>query len=655
MLEQNFPIIPANIYKRRDGLTAENYEALYQESIERPEQFWGKQAKLLDFYHPWKNVYSGDWTKGEARWFENARLNACYNCVDRHLEKHGNEIALIWQGDDPNESEKITYQQLHEKISRCANVLLKYGIKRGDVVGIYLPMIPEAVISMLACARIGAIHCVVFAGFSAEALSSRLNETQCRLIITADEGLRGGKVIHLKQEVDKALESCPQVKTVLVVQRTKNNNINNNIKCMSERDVIYNTAIQQVSDYCECIEMDAEDPLFILYTSGSTGKPKGILHTTAGYLLYATLSFKIVFDYQPGDIYWCTADVGWITGHSYDVYGPLSNRATIVLFEGIPTYPDPGRFWQIIDKYQVNIFYTAPTALRALMREGDQWIQAYNLNSLRILGSVGEPINPAAWEWYFEVIGKKYCAIIDTWWQTETGGILITPIAGITDLKPGSATRPFLGIKPSITTQSIYSQPESSPLSQSDSDLVINQPWPGLMRSIYGNHQRFIDSYLTPVPGCYFTNDGARCDADGYYWITGRIDDVINTSGHRLGTAEIESALVGHPDIAEAAVVSYPHPIKGEGIYAFVTPKINIQPSEALKKALTQQVAQSIGAIAKPDVIHFTPALPKTRSGKIMRRILKKIAAGDTENLGDISTLADPKVVEFLMGSSQTT
>lgn len=624
-------LIPATLYQRRDGLTVEKYEQLYQKSIDNPELFWGEQAGIVHFSHPWETVLSGDWTQGEARWFDKARLNACYNCVDRHLENHAEDIALIWQADSPAESIKITYQELYEKVCRCANILKQYGIQKGDVVGIYLPMIPEAIVAMLACARIGAVHCVVFAGFSAEALATRLNETHCRLVITADEGLRGGKSIPLKQQVDKALEQSPQVKTVLMVKRT-----GHLVHWVEGRDVHYESAIQMVNAHCDCVDMDAEAPLFILYTSGSTGKPKGILHTTAGYLVYTALSFKTVFDYQPGDIYWCTADIGWITGHSYGVYGPLANCATVLIYEGIPTYPDAGRFWQIIDQHQVNILYTAPTAIRALMREDEAWIKQYHLDSLRILGTVGEPINPAVWQWYFEMIGKSRCPVIDTWWQTETGGFLITPIAGITPLKPGSATLPFWGIQPKLTHY-----PEG--------DLVITQPWPALMRTVYHNHPRFIDGYLMPVPGCYFTSDGAKCDAYGYYWITGRIDDVINSSGHRLSTAEIESAIVQHPDIAEAAVVGYPHPIKGDGVYAFVTPKIGVAVTEALKQALKQQVAKSIGAIAKPDVILFTPELPKTRSGKIMRRILKKIAAGETQDFGDTSTLADPSVINALL------
>jgi acetyl-CoA synthetase len=624
-------IIPENLYQRRDGLTAEQYEALYQESVKNPEQFWAKQAALLDFFSPWESVLTGDWTKGEARWFDKARLNACYNCVDRHLDAHGDDIALIWQGDNPTETTKITYRELHEKVSRCANILKKYGVQSGDVVGIYLPMIPEAIVSMLACARIGAVHCVVFAGFSAEALSSRLNETHCRLVVTADEGWRGGKIIALKKQVDEALKYSPQVETVLVVKRT-----GNPVHWLEKRDVCYNEAIQTVDSHSDCVEMESEDPLFVLYTSGSTGRPKGILHTSAGYLLYAAVTFKIVFDYQPGDIYWSTADIGWITGHSYGVYGPLVNRATILLYEGIPTYPDAGRFWQIIDQYHVNVFYTAPTAIRALMREGDEWVKKSHRSSLRILGTVGEPINPSVWEWYFNVVGNSKCPVIDTWWQTETGGFLITPVAGITPLKPGSATKPFWGIQPKLTEKT-------------KGNLLITAPWPALMRTVYNNHPRFIDGYLKHIPGAYFTGDGARCDADGYYYITGRIDDVINTAGHRLSTAEIESALVMHPDIAEAAVVGYPHEIKGEGIYAFVTPKANVKLTEELKKALIDQVVKHIGPIAKPDVIQFAHALPKTRSGKIMRRLLRKIASGETQDFGDISTLADSKVVEELL------
>jgi acetyl-CoA synthetase len=623
--------IPANIYKRRDGLTPKKYAALYEESIQHPEKFWEKQAALLDFTSPSESVLSGDWTKGDARWFDKGRLNACYNCVDRHLEKNGDDIALIWQGENPEETLKINYNVLHQKVSRCANILKRYGIERGDVVGIYLPMIPEAIISMLACARIGAIHCVVFAGFSAEALSNRLNETDCRLVITADEELRGGKSIPLKKQVDTALENSPQVKRVVVVRRT-----GNRIPWIRHRDVFYDKVEQQVNAHCECVDMESEDPLFILYTSGSTGKPKGILHTTAGYLLYTALTFKITFDYQPGDIYWCTADVGWITGHSYNVYGPLANRATVVIYEGIPSYPDPSRFWQIIDQHNINILFTAPTAIRALMREGDKWLETTKRDSLRILGTVGEPINPSVWEWYFKVVGNSKCPIIDAWWQTETGGFLITPIAGITPLKPGSATKPFWGIKPALSHET-------------DGNLVITAPWPALMRTVYKDHARFINSYLKSAPNAYFTGDGARCDKTGYYYITGRIDDIINTSGHRLSTAEIESSLVIHPDIAEAAVVSYPHDIKGEGVYAFVTPKAQTKISADLRKELIELVCKKIGSIAKPDLIHFAPALPKTRSGKIMRRILRKIAGGETKDFGDISTLADPEILQDLL------
>ncbi len=626
--------IPANIYKRRDGLTARKYAALYQESIQNPEKFWEKQASLIDFFSPWKSVFSGDWTKGKAKWFDKGRLNACYNCVDRHIESHGDDIALIWQGENTDETLKISYKTLHQKVNRCANILKKYGVKPGDVVGIYLPMIPEAIISMLACARIGAIHCVIFAGFSAEALSRRLNETNCQLVITADQGIRGGKFIHLKKQVDEALENSPQVKHVIIVRRT-----GNQIPLKRPRDVFYDKAERMVDAHCDYVEVESEDPLFILYTSGSTGKPKGILHTTAGYLLYTALTFKTVFDYQPGDVYWCTADVGWITGHSYSVYGPLANRATVLIYEGIPTYPDAGRFWQVIDQHQVNIFYTAPTAIRALMREGDEWIQKSKRDSLRILGTVGEPINPSVWEWYFNVVGNAKCPIIDTWWQTETGGFLITPVAGITPLKPGSATKPFWGIQPSLTEKD-------------KGNLIITAPWPALMRTVYKDQTRFIKSYLSPVKNAYFTGDGAKCDKNGNYYITGRIDDVINTSGHRLSTAEIESALVGHHHIAEAAVVGYPHDIKGEGVYAFVTPKAEVTLTEDLKKDLINRVSKVIGSIAKPDIVHFTQALPKTRSGKIMRRILRKIAAGETKDFGDISTLADPKIVEELLKKS---
>jgi acetyl-CoA synthetase len=567
------------------------------------------------------------------------KLNASYNCIDRHLEKHANRTAFIWEGDNPDDSKKISYKELHEEVCIFSNVLKKRGIKKGDRVCIYMPMIPEATYAMLACARIGAIHSVVFGGFSPESLKDRILDSDCQTVITADEGLRGGKTIPLKNNVDEAITECPNVHTVLVIKRT-----GADIAWNAEHDVRYEEISKEVSNECEPESMDAEDPLFILYTSGSTGKPKGVLHTTGGYLLQAAVSHKLVFDYKDEEIYWCTADVGWVTGHSYIVYGPLANGATSLIFEGIPTYPSASRFWEVIDKHQVNIFYTAPTALRALMAQGDEFVESSSRKSLRILGTVGEPINPEAWEWYFKVVGDSSCPIVDTWWQTETGAMMITPVAGFTAMKPGSATKPFLGIEPALLDEN-----GKEITGEGAGNLVIKSSWPSQIRSVYGDHQRCVETYYSLYPGYYATGDGARRDSDGYYWITGRVDDVLNVSGHRLGTAEVESALVLHKDVAEAAVVGYEHEIKGQGIYCYVTLMTGVEAVEELKADLIQLVAKEIGAIAKPDIIQWAPGLPKTRSGKIMRRILRKIASNEIDNLGDTTTLADPSVVEELI------
>ena len=630
-----FPEIAAKAH-----ITDEKYQDMYARSVSEPDGFWAEQAKeFVTWFKDWDKVQGGSYTEGKIRWFEGGKLNVAYNCIDRHLETRGDQIAILWEGDDPQVDQKITYRELHEKVCRFANVLKARGVKKGDRVCIYLPMIPEAAFAMLACTRIGAVHSVVFGGFSPEALKDRILDSGCEVVITADEGLRGGRAVPLKTNVDKALTQCPNVHSVIVVKRTGNAQA-----WKDGQDVWYHEEAEKVSADCPAEEMDAEDPLFILYTSGSTGKPKGVLHTTGGYLLYTAMTHKYVFDYHDGDVYWCTADVGWVTGHSYIVYGPLANGATTLMFEGVPTYPDASRFWQVVDKHQVNIFYTAPTAIRALMAQGNEPVKKTSRKSLRILGSVGEPINPEAWEWYYHVVGDGRCPIMDTWWQTETGGILITPLAGAIKLKPGSATRPFFGITPAIVNT------EGDALEgEAEGNLIITRPWPGQMRTLYGDHQRFIDTYLTSYPGNYFTGDGARRDEDGYYWITGRVDDVINVSGHRMGTAEVESALVLHEAVAEAAVVGYPHDIKGQGIYAYVTLMTGIEPNEELHKALVKQVRTEIGPIASPDVIQWAPGLPKTRSGKIMRRILRKIAANEIDNLGDTSTLADPSVVDNLI------
>ncbi len=614
----------------------ESYRSMYQDSIDNPEAFWAEQAKLfLDWIEPWDAVMNYDYQTGHIRWFEGGTLNVSVNCIDRHLESRGDQVAIIWEGDDPSQDSKITYRQLHKEVCKFANVLISQGVKKGDRVCIYLPMISEAATVMLACTRIGAVHSIVFGGFSAEALKDRILDSDCHYVVCADEGYRGGKTLAIKANVDIAVESCPEIKKVIVIKNT-----GNTVAWDESRDIWYHQAMLLASEICLPVEMAAEDPLFILYTSGSTGKPKGILHTTGGYLLYAAITHKHVFNYQDGDIYWCTADIGWITGHSYMIYGPLCNGATTLMFEGVPTYPEADRFWRIIDKHQVNIFYTAPTAIRALMAYGNDYVMRTDRSTLRILGSVGEPINPEAWEWYYHVVGESRCPIMDTWWQTETGGILITPLPGVTALKPGSATLPFFGIKPEIMdAQGNVMEGVAEGI------LVISSSWPGQSTSIYGDHQRFIDTYFKNYPGYYFTGDGARRDEDGYFWITGRVDDVINVSGHRMGTAEIESALVLHELVAEAAVVGYPHDIKGQGIYAYVTLNNGVEPSELLRKELIDLVRKEIGAIANPDIIQWAPGLPKTRSGKIMRRILRKVAANELDNLGDISTLADPAVV----------
>jgi acetyl-CoA synthetase len=616
------------------------YLSMYQRSVDDPATFWAEQAeKFLSWDKHWDTVLDWDFHKGHIRWFEGGKLNACYNCVDRHLETRGDQTALIWEGDDPAKDDKITYRQLHERVCRLANILKSRGVKKGDRVCIYMPMIPESAYAMLACARIGAVHSVVFGGFSPESIKDRILDSDCHTVITADEGLRGSKHVPLKGNVDTALKHCPNVSTVVVVRVT-----GTNINWVEGRDLWYQEEAAKVPADCPVESMGAEDPLFILYTSGSTGKPKGVLHTTGGYLLYASITHKYVFDYHEGDVFWCTADVGWITGHSYIVYGPLANGAISLMFEGVPTYPDASRLWQVCDKHKVNIFYTAPTALRALMREGEGPVKKTSRQSLRLLGTVGEPINPEAWEWYYHVVGEARCPIVDTWWQTETGGHMITPLPGATIMKPGSATRPFFGVQPALVNA------EGKLLEGSaEGNLVITHPWPGMMRSVYGDHQRFIDTYFRTYQDMYFTGDGARRDEDGFYWITGRVDDVLNVSGHRIGTAELESALVLHDAVAEAAVVGFPHDIKGQGIYAYVTLVKGIEPSEELRKDLVKLVRTEIGPIATPDIIQWAPGLPKTRSGKIMRRILRKIAANDMGNLGDTTTLADPTVVDDLI------
>jgi acetyl-CoA synthetase len=640
--EKVYPV-PAE-FAARAYINDARYREMYQRSVDDPAGFWAEQAReFISWYKPWDTTL--DWSFDEAdlhiKWFEGGKLNVAYNCIDRHLESRGDQVAIIWEGDDPADDQKITYRELYEHVTKLGNVLKGRGVKKGDRVCIYMPMIPEAAYAMLACARIGAVHSVVFGGFSPESLKDRILDSDCRVVITADEGVRGGKKVPLKANTDTALAKCPDVHTVLTVKRT-----GGDIDWHPGRDLWYHDAMAEASTDCPPEEMDAEDPLFILYTSGSTGKPKGVLHTTGGYLLYVAITTRYVFDLHEGDVYWCTADVGWITGHSYLVYGPLAIGGTTLSFEGVPNYPDASRFWQVVDKHQVNVFYTAPTAIRALMREGEEPVKKTSRASLRLLGTVGEPINPEAWEWYYRVVGEERCPIVDTWWQTETGGHMITPLPGATPLKPGSATRPFFGVQPGIVDS-------DGKLLEGEAEgaLVITHPWPSQMRTVYGDHKRFFDTYFSTYPGYYFSGDGARRDKDGYYWITGRMDDVLNVSGHRMGTAEVESALVLHDAVAEAAVVGFPHDIKGQGIYAYVTLVKGVAPSDALKQELIELVKKEIGPIAKPDVIQWAPALPKTRSGKIMRRILRKIAANELDNLGDTSTLADPGVVDELIAN----
>ncbi|MFO1070467.1 MAG: acetate--CoA ligase [Geminicoccaceae bacterium] len=639
-MSELFPV--SSEWAARAHCDSAKYKAMYERSVKDPEGFWGEQAKRLDWFKAPTRIkntsYEGDVS---IRWYEDGELNVSYNCLDRHLAKRGNQAAIIFEGDDPEVDRTLTYRQLHDRVCRVANVLKHLGVKKGDRVTIYLPMIPEAAYAMLACARIGAIHSVVFGGFSPDSLADRIKDCESKLVITSDGGLRGGKIVPLKENCDKALEKCGPGVKVLVFRHA-----GTNCSMVEGRDFDARALMKQVPAECEPERMNAEDPLFILYTSGSTGKPKGVLHTSGGYLVYASMTHQYVFDYQEGDIYWCTADVGWVTGHSYILYGPLANGATTLMFEGIPTYPTVSRFWEVIDKHKVNIFYTAPTAIRSLMRSGDGPVKSSSRASLRLLGSVGEPINPEAWLWYHRVVGDGRCPIVDTWWQTETGGILITPLPGAIAQKPGSATLPFFGVKPALVDN------DGKPIEGAgEGNLVITDSWPGQMRTVFGDHERFVQTYFSTFKGVYTTGDGARRDADGYYWITGRVDDVINVSGHRMGTAEVESALVSHPAVSEAAVVGCPHDLKGQGIYCYVTLKEYIEPSEALKKELVGHVRKEIGPIASPDYIQWAPGLPKTRSGKIMRRILRKIAANEAEQLGDTSTLADPGVVTELVGN----
>ena len=622
-------------------INSDTYDLMYEESIKDNNSFWSKQANRIDWFEKYTKIKNVKYSNKEVsiKWFEDGQLNVSYNCIDRYAEKNPDNIAIIWEGDDPKDTKKITYKELLENVCKTANVLKKIGIKKGDRVTIYLTMIPELAYTMLACARIGAIHSIIFGGFSAESIAGRIQDCDSEFVITADEGIRGGKRIPLKQTTDKALETCPNVKKCLIVSRT-----NNEIPIVEGRDVYLNNLINDVDDFCEPEIMNAEDPLFILYTSGSTGKPKGVMHTTGGYIVYASMTHEYIFNYRDGDIYWCTADIGWITGHSYIIYGPLSNGATTIMFEGVPNYPDFSRFWQIIDKHQVNIFYTAPTAIRALMREGDEYVNKTSRSSLKLLGTVGEPINPEAWRWYFEVPGNSNCPIVDTWWQTETGGILISPQTGAIELKPGSASKPFFGIEPCIVNK------EGKELKgECEGMLCLKRSWPGQMRTVYGDHDRFIKTYFSQFDGKYFTGDGCKRDEDGYYWITGRVDDVIIVSGHNLGTAEIESAFVSHQKVAEAAVVGYPHEVKGSGLYCYVSLNVGENSSETLINDLKKTIREKIGPIATPDHIHITNGLPKTRSGKIMRRILRKIASNEFKNLGDTTTLADPSVVDDLI------
>ena len=633
-------VIPISAHPQVGKIGEAEYLRLYEQSLAEPDRFWAEHGKRIDWIKPFTKVRNAAFERDvHIAWYEDGTLNASYNCIDRHLPRRAEQTAILWEGDDPGEDRRVTYRELHEAVCRLANALKARGVQKGDRVTIYLPMIPEAAIAMLACARIGAIHSVVFGGFSPDSLVGRIQDCRSTVLITADEGRRGGRAIPLKRNADNALRHCPEVRDVIVVRHT-----GGKIDWVEGRDLWYHEVCAAASPDCPAEEMSAEDPLFILYTSGSTGQPKGVLHTTGGYLVYTAMTHEYVFDYREGEVYWCTADVGWVTGHSYIVYGPLANGATTLIFEGVPNYPDPSRFWQVVDKHNVSIFYTAPTAIRALMREGEEYVRRTSRRSLRILGSVGEPINPEAWLWYYDHVGEQRCPVVDTWWQTETGGILITPLPGATALKPGSATRPFFGVEPVIVDNDgkVVDGP-------GEGNLCIAQAWPGIMRTVFGDHPRFVQTYFSHFPGLYFTGDGARRDEDGFYWLTGRVDDVINVAGHRLGTAEIESALVAHPRVAEAAVVGFPHDIKGQGIYAYVTLKVTETPSEELRRELVAWVRQEISPIAAPDLLQWAPGLPKTRSGKIMRRILRKIAANEHDALGDVTTLADPAVVDELV------
>ena len=644
-MSDNIKIPVFENFKDSAHLTKDKYEEAYKFALDNPEAFWEKEGKRINWINPYTMVKDVTWSNNDVniKWFYDGTLNASYNCIDRHLSDKSDQIAIIWEGDDPNESKKITYKELHQKVSKFANMMKHFGVQKGDRVTIYMPMIPEAAYAMLACSRIGAIHSVVFGGFSPDALAGRILDCDSKFLITADEGIRGGKIVPLKVNSDKALEQCPDVKNVFVVKRT-----GGDIEMKEDRDLWYHEAVELVGDECPPEEMSAEDPLFILYTSGSTGKPKGVLHTTGGYIVYASYTHEIIFDYHDKDIYWCTADVGWVTGHSYIVYGPLANGATTLMFEGVPNYPSNSRFWEVCDKHSVNIFYTAPTAIRALMKEGDAPVKSTSRKSIRLLGTVGEPINPEAWMWYFNIVGEKKCPIVDTWWQTETGATLISPLPGATDLKPGSASKPLPGVRPVLLDS------EGNILEgENEGNLCIADSWPGQMRTVYGDHKRFIETYFSQYDGYYFTGDGCKRDEDGYYWITGRVDDVINVSGHRMGTAEVESALVSHEKVSEAAVVGFPHEIKGQGIYAYVTLNAGENGNEEIRKELINWVRKEIGPIASPDLIQFAPNLPKTRSGKIMRRILRKIAENDYSELGDTSTLAEPMVVDELIENRQ--
>ena len=644
-MSDNIKIPVFENFKDSAHLTKDKYEEAYKFALDNPEAFWEKEGKRINWINPYTMVKDVTWSNNDVniKWFYDGTLNASYNCIDRHLLDKSDQIAIIWEGDDPNESKKITYKELHQKVSKFANMMKHFGVQKGDRVTIYMPMIPEAAYAMLACSRIGAIHSVVFGGFSPDALAGRILDCDSKFLITADEGIRGGKIVPLKVNSDKALEQCPDVKNVFVVKRT-----GGDIEMKEDRDLWYHEAVELVGDECPPEEMNAEDPLFILYTSGSTGKPKGVLHTTGGYIVYASYTHEIIFDYHDKDIYWCTADVGWVTGHSYIVYGPLANGATTLMFEGVPNYPSNSRFWEVCDKHNVNIFYTAPTAIRALMKEGDAPVKSTSRKSIRLLGTVGEPINPEAWMWYFNTVGEKKCPIVDTWWQTETGATLISPLPGATDLKPGSASKPLPGVRPVLLDS------EGNILEgKNEGNLCIADSWPGQMRTVYGDHKRFIETYFSQYDGYYFTGDGCKRDEDGYYWITGRVDDVINVSGHRMGTAEVESALVSHEKVSEAAVVGFPHEIKGQGIYAYVTLNAGENGNEEIRKELINWVRKEIGPIASPDLIQFAPNLPKTRSGKIMRRILRKIAENDYSELGDTSTLAEPMVVDELIENRQ--